>query len=129
MMVRVLVIDDDRDLAECISDLLVLNGIDVVGIGYNGMDAVDLYRKFRPDIVILDMEMPRYDGVYAIKKIKEKDPDASIIVLTGYTDYKFQRDDVLTILTKSCKMNNLVEKIKIFAPPAIEYMYVQQSCC
>lgn len=61
-MARVIVVDDDPDTVEVFSEYLKLKGIDIVGTGSDGKEAVDLYQEFKPDIIILDMKMPEYDG-------------------------------------------------------------------
>ena len=82
-MVNCVIIDDNQDIVDMFSDLLEISGIEVIATGTDGMKAVELYEKFSPDVIFVDLIMPRYDGFYAIKKIKEVDPDAKIIVVTG----------------------------------------------
>jgi DNA-binding response OmpR family regulator len=69
-LLTAIVIDDDLDLTEVLSELLELHDIRVLGIGYNGKDAVQLYKKYKPDIVFLDLMMPKYDGYYGLAGIK-----------------------------------------------------------
>ena len=78
-----IIIDDDYDLVESCTDSLKFYGIDVLGTGYNGKEALELYQKVNPDIVFLDMNMPKYDGFYAIDEIRKIDPYAKIIVVTA----------------------------------------------
>ena len=111
-MPRVIVIDDDKDSVETLSALLQQKGVDVVGIGFDGKDALDLYVQEKPDFVILDMKMPEYDGPYAINKIKEIDPNAKIIAVTAYTDYQFKTGDVLASLKKPYEISELLKVIK-----------------
>ncbi len=111
-MPRVIVIDDDKDSVETLSALLQQKGVDIVGMGFNGKDALDLYVQEKPDFVILDMKMPEYDGPYAINKIKEIDPNAKIIAVTAYTDYQFKTGDVLASLKKPYEISELLKVIK-----------------
>ena len=111
-MPRVIVIDDDKDSVETLSALLQQKGVDVVGMGFDGKDALDLYVQEKPDFVILDMKMPEYDGPYAINKIKEIDPNAKIIAVTAYTDYQFKTGDVLASLKKPYEISELLKVIK-----------------
>ncbi len=111
-MPRVIVIDDDKDSVETLSALLQQKGIDIVGMGFDGKDALDLYVQEKPDFVILDMKMPEYDGPYAINKIKEIDPNAKIIAVTAYTDYQFKTGDVLASLKKPYEISELLKVIK-----------------
>ena len=81
MLIRAVIVDDDKDTIQLFAELLTSNGIKVVGKGYNGQDAVFLYQKLNPDILFLDVLMPVYDGVYALKKIRETHPDSTIVVI------------------------------------------------
>jgi len=82
-MIRVVVIEDDRDGAEVLAECLRIKGIDVLEKGYNGLDAVQLYKKLKPDFVLLDMLMPYYDGFYGLRKILEFDPKAKVIIVSA----------------------------------------------
>ncbi len=63
------------------------SGFNVVAQGYDGKDAVRLYKKYRPDIVFTDIMMPEYDGFYAMKEIRKFDPHAKVVAVTAdYTD-------------------------------------------
>ena len=74
-----IVVDDDHDTVEVFSDLLQILQIRVIGKGYDGRQAVELYQKLRPALVILDVYMPKYDGVYALEKIREINPSAKVM--------------------------------------------------
>ena len=82
-MLTSIVIDDDIDTVELFSEYLEIKGIRVVGKGYDGKEAVELYQKLKPDIVFLDIMMPHYDGFYAFEQIKNIDPDAKLIMVTA----------------------------------------------
>ena len=82
-MTSVVVIDDDKDTVSVLSELLELHGMDVIGKGYNGLEGVQLFDKLHPGVILLDLMMPRYDGLYALRKIREKDPIARVIIITA----------------------------------------------
>ena len=82
-MVNCIVIDDSQDIVDVFCDLLKMSRIDVIATGNNGMQAVELYNKYHPDIIFVDLAMPRYDGFYAIENIRKINPDAKIIIVTG----------------------------------------------
>jgi len=81
LLIRAVVIDDDKETIQLFSDLLTSNGIKVVGKGYNGQDAVFLFQKLKPDVLFLDILMPIYDGIFALQKIRDISLDANIIVI------------------------------------------------
>ena len=66
--------------------------LEVVGLAENGLEAVARARELRPDIILMDLQMPEMDGVEAIHQIKEEAPDVGIIILTTYDadDYIFR---------------------------------------
>jgi len=112
-MTSVIVIDDNEDIVYSITELLEIYGIDVVGKGYNGLGAVELFEKFHPDIVLLDLMMPQYDGLYALKKIREIDIQSTVIVVTGGAS-PVMNDEVESlnptkIILKPTDVNILVE--------------------
>jgi len=82
-MIRAIVVDDDKNIVDCFSEFLELRGIHILGKGYDGKEAVDLYVKLRPDVIFLDVLMDRFDGLYALEKIKNIDPDANVIMVTA----------------------------------------------
>ena len=82
-MVSCIVIDDNQDIVDLFCELLDVIDVDVLATGNDGNDAVTLYKKFRPDVVLIDLQMPKYDGIYAIENIKDDYPAAKIIVVTG----------------------------------------------
>ena len=112
----VVVIDDEDDLLEVISDYLKLKGFNVVGTGHNGLEAVQLYEEYRPNLVLMDISMPNYDGIYGIEHIKRIDHDAKIIILTGYWDetmeQKIKPFNIVKILQKPCSLRELEQVLK-----------------
>jgi CheY-like chemotaxis protein len=80
---KVLIVDDEKTLSELIMESLNLVGGFVVERAFNGKEAVEKYKSFSPDIVVMDVEMPVMDGYESSSKIKSIDPDARILVLTG----------------------------------------------
>lgn len=80
-----IVIDDDVDTIDVMSELLEINQVQVVGAGTDGRHAVELYRKLEPDVVLLDVMMPDYDGIYALENIRRINPRSKVIVITGDT--------------------------------------------
>ena len=85
--VRVLVADDQTVVREGLVMLLGLSpGIEVVGAAADGNEAVQLARSLTPDVVLMDLRMPRTDGVAATRRIVEELSSTRVIVLTTYAD-------------------------------------------
>jgi DNA-binding NarL/FixJ family response regulator len=84
--VRVLVVDDQALYAEAISVLLKLqDGIDVVGIAADGQEAITRAAELKPDLVLMDIEMPRLDGISATRWIRRRMPKTRVVVMTALT--------------------------------------------
>jgi len=78
-----IVIDDDYDTVDTFSELLEEQQITVVGKGYNGKEAIDLFSNHSPDVVFVDIMMPEGSGFHAIRNIKKINDKAKIIVVTA----------------------------------------------
>lgn len=82
-MVTAIVIDDDVDTVDVFCDYLEIKNVKVLGKGHNGKAAVELYEKFRPDIVFLDLMMPEYDGLFALENIRKINPNSKVVIVTA----------------------------------------------
>lgn len=83
MKINAIVIDDNDDVRDVFAELLQINDVDVIGMGCNGKEAVELYQKHKPNVVFMDVMMPEYDGLYGLKNIRECDPNANVVLVTG----------------------------------------------
>ncbi|HZS13854.1 MAG TPA: response regulator transcription factor [Candidatus Dormibacteraeota bacterium] len=84
---RVVVVDDQRVVREGLVSLLsLLPDVAVVGTAADGDEAVDVVARERPDVVLMDLRMPRCDGVEATRRVLEAAPDTRVVVLTTYAD-------------------------------------------
>jgi len=87
-----IVIDDDKETVSVFCECLQNMDVNVRGFGYNGKQAVELYERFQPDVVFLDLLMPEYDGFYALAKMREINPDSKVFVITA--NHLTERDEV-----------------------------------
>ncbi len=86
-LIRVLVAEDHAVVREGLCSLLTARyGVDVIGAAADGLEAVEKARELHPDVILMDLAMPRMTGLEAILKIREEDPDARILVLTSFSD-------------------------------------------
>jgi DNA-binding NarL/FixJ family response regulator len=85
--IRVLIADDHAVLREGLRSFLELQpGIQIVGDASDGAEAVALAERLRPAVVLMDLVMPKLDGVEAMRKLRERVPDTRVIILTSYID-------------------------------------------
>ena len=83
MAKSVLICDDAAFMRVMIKDILTKNGYDVAGEAENGLKAVEKYNETKPDLVMMDITMPEKDGIQALKKIKEADANATVIMCSA----------------------------------------------
>jgi DNA-binding NarL/FixJ family response regulator len=89
--VRVLIADDHSFFAEALQAILGTDPrFDIVALANDGRAAVDLAGTLRPDVVLMDISMPKLDGFAATKQVRERTPETSVLMLTGSN----ARDDV-----------------------------------
>ncbi len=116
--IRVLLVDDQRLMREGLRVLLELEpGLEVVGEAGNGKEALEAYAALRPDVVLMDVRMPEMDGVEATRRLRERHPEARIIILTTFDDdaYVFEglRAGALGYLLKDVSGGELAEAIRM----------------
>lgn len=79
----ILICDDAAFMRMMLKDILVKEGYNVVGEAVNGADGVDKYNSLKPDLVTMDITMPEMDGIQALKKIKEIDSSATVVMCSA----------------------------------------------
>ncbi len=115
--IRILVVDDENVVREGFCAILRLqDDMQVVGEALDGIEAVQMARKTKPDVVLLDLSMPRQDGLTTIPLIKEMLPETRILVLTGNaeSDRAFQaiKAGALGFLLKDATRLQLMQAIR-----------------
>ncbi|MFC1866176.1 response regulator [Chloroflexota bacterium] len=83
---RILIVDDHALVRSGIASLLTANDIEVVGEASDGLEAIEKYRLLRPDIILMDIKMPKCNGLEATRLIKEEMPEAKIVMVTAFDD-------------------------------------------
>ncbi|MBQ4157079.1 MAG: response regulator [Clostridia bacterium] len=122
-MKRIVIAEDEpiacMDLSENLKDL----GCDVVGTAADGFDAVELCREHRPDVVLMDVNMPVFDGLSAAETIIEEDLAGCVVLLTAFSDKSIieraKRAGITAYLVKPVNPQMLL--------PSIEVAYAQSQ--
>ena len=113
---NVVLVDDDIDTVEIFQEYLKIKDINVVAVGFNGQDAVSLYSEHKPDVLLLDVMMPDYDGFYGLQNIKAKNPGAKIVMVTAdktaETQEKLTEMKADAILYKPYEIEEVIDTIK-----------------
>ncbi|MBS3922343.1 MAG: response regulator [Nitrosarchaeum sp.] len=115
---RVIIVDDNIDITGVFADIFEIMGNEVVGIGHNGKDAIELFLKHKPDFSFIDVMMPVMNGIDALKAIKENDPNAKIIMVTAdssiSTINELEKLNVTAIIFKPFKIEDIIDVIEKF---------------
>ncbi|MBF9014677.1 MULTISPECIES: response regulator [unclassified Oceanispirochaeta] len=107
MPVRVLIVDDEELTRKLVSQVLRSVGYDVVGEATNGVEALEMFKMYKPEMVTMDVRMPQMDGISALKQLKIIDPGASVVMLTNEND-----KETVTQIIKAGALNYIVKPIK-----------------
>ena len=115
--IRILVVDDESVVREGVVAILSYQkDVEVVAEAENGIQAVEAARKTKPDVVLLDMVMPKQDGLATIPKLREIVPDARILVLTSFAEsdrvYQTIKAGALGYLLKDATRVQLLQAIR-----------------
>lgn len=89
-MIKIIIADDQELIRESLKIVLgTHDDIQVVGVAGDGFEVLDILKREKADIILMDIRMPRMDGVYCTKAVKEAYPDVKIIILTTFDDDEF----------------------------------------
>lgn len=116
-MVRVLICDDQAVVCEGLE--LILNAdpeIEVVGLAYDGSEALEMVQDTQPDLVLMDLKMPVMNGIHATRELKKRDPEIKVLVLTTFGEDEWVFDAVRSgadgYLLKGTPREKLVAAVK-----------------
>lgn len=116
---RIIVVDDDRLVCDSLRIILgAQDGIEVCGVGSDGDEALALWREQRPDVALLDIQMPGRDGLWAAEQILSEDASARVVFLTTFSD-----DDYIVRALKAGARGYLIKTdVRAIAPALAEVM-------
>jgi len=106
----VLVVDDDQMVLDLLLNVITETGYNVIA-ARNGQEAVDLFRTFDIDVVLMDLIMPIMDGLSAYMEIQSIDPTTEVILMSGYYS-KLVRTDKYSILEKPLRPSDVLKQIQ-----------------
>lgn len=114
---KILVVDDDPNVSTVFGEIAGLIGYRSVEKAENGLEALEKYEILKPELVLMDLDMPVMDGYRACREIRRSDPDAKIIVITGDLRSTLARRTIKEglankFLQKPVNTSSLVETIK-----------------
>ena len=119
MPIRLMIVDDHQMLREGLRRSMSEIGFDVIGEASDGDEAVTRATAQRPDVILMDVTMPRMDGVEACRQVKDALPDTHIVMLTMHADQSVLADAIRAgasgYLVKDCSTDEIADAVKIAA--------------
>lgn len=109
---NLIIVDDDPLVVNSLETIITASGIDVLAVGYNGLQAVELFDMHRPDVVLMDIRMEGMSGIEATKEILKIDDNARILLITTFQDDEY----IGAALSLGCKGYILKQNIKGIIP-------------
>ncbi|MDN5341180.1 response regulator [Oceanotoga sp. DSM 15011] len=124
MKEKIVIADDEPITRQDLREILEIAGYNVVADASDGFDAVELCRKFKPDLVLMDIKMPLLDGLNASKIITSEGLAGGVILLTAYSDEDFiakaKKSGVIGYLVKPIDERSLIPSIEISLSKCVE---------
>jgi YesN/AraC family two-component response regulator len=118
--IKILIVDDDKVVADVLGDLISENGENTVDVCYNGLSAIEAIQKNPYDLLIVDLIMPRVGGLDLLKYAKKVNPDIIVVIITGYASLETAimaiKEGAYDYIRKPCNL----EEIKIVVKNATD---------
>ncbi len=129
MLRNIVIVDDEPITRMDVLEILEEAGYNVVGQAGDGFDAVELCRKYKPDLVIMDVKMPLLDGIQASKVINEENLAGGVLLLTAYSDKNFISQatnvGVLGYLVKPIVEKSLIPAVEVALSRADDFLKIK----
>lgn len=114
--INVMLVDDQNLVREGIKSLLTLAGhINIVGEAADGQEAIDMVDEYSPDVILMDIRMPKLDGISALKALKDLGNETPVIILTTFDDHELVLNGIRAgargFLLKDVSLESLVDAI------------------
>lgn len=109
---KILIVEDDLGMVELLTKVLSKHEVSVAN---NGKEAVEKFSKEKPDLVLMDIELPYMDGVSATREIKKIDPNAKIIAVTAFAVQRGKeilKEGAMDVIVKPFKVKDLLSRIE-----------------
>jgi two-component system chemotaxis response regulator CheY len=117
-MARVLIVDDAAFMRGTLKIMLERNGYEIVGEANNGEEAIEKFKELKPDIVTLDITMPRMDGISALKNIVQINRNAKIIMVSAMGQESLVKEAVINgakgFVVKPFKEDTVIKALEKF---------------
>lgn len=115
-MAKILIVDDSRTTRKILRKILEDNGYTVVGEAANGEEGVAQFQKLNPDLTTMDITMPVLDGIEAMRRIKDSEPNAKVIMISAagqkHKVMEAMKAGATEFLTKPLEEEEVLERIK-----------------
>ena len=118
-MAKILIVDDALFMRRMLSDIIQKEGFEICGEAENGKDAVDKYRQLKPDLVTMDIVMPKIDdidGIRAVKEIMKINPQAKVVMVSAMGQHSLVVEAIQAgakdFVTKPFQPSRVIEALK-----------------
>ena len=115
-MYKMMIVDDASFMQASIKLMIEKHGFQVIAEAVNGLDAIGKYKESKPDLVTMDITMPEMSGIESLKKIREMDPKANIVMVSAMGQEALIREAVVSgassFIVKPFKEDKLVEVLQ-----------------
>ena len=115
-MIRILIADDHAMIRQGLDQLLnSVEDFSVIGHACDGLEAISMCETLQPDIVLMDIMMPKMDGLTAIRVLRQRNPSVKIIILSALCDETLLKEAIHTgvqvILSKDASINEILDTV------------------